>query len=172
MDIINTYFKPSVTWEITDRIRDAIAPAVVEQGYRWPYTRDSSTWQSFVNGTMKTWFTNRADPSGSFITNELGSYTKSGQTAALTLINQHGYMTLNGMTLTAGHPGVNNPANWTGTYFVGYTQVIEAVANWGKVFNKFIIQENTTGVTYDHMDSTLPLSMMAGGCTVTAVYTD
>ena len=187
MDLINTYLRSSYLTEnivsicAIDQISNTIKVVVEEQKRRWPYTMGYSAWESFVgvngNNGMRLWLRNRADRSGSYVTNKLGGYVGSG-TAELNLVNlfSNGYLILNGMELKAGHPGPTNPEDWKGTYFVGHTQVIEAVPNAGKVFSKFIVQENHTGVSpgvpYDHTESVLSLQMIAGGYKVTAVYDD
>jgi len=174
MDLVNTFFRRSYIAEsgrLIDQIAGDIAPVVNEQRARWPYTR--SDWQGFINN-IKVWFTDRADRSGTFVTYELAQYTNSNQTADISFVvdGGNGFIILNGMEVKEGHPGPTNYNSWSATYFVGYTQVIQAGAFPGRVFSKFTVKNNTTGYEYDHLNPVLNLSVLAGGHVVTAYYTN
>ena len=171
MDCLNTYLQKDVTAAAVNKLAAGIDTAIQEQKTRWNYTLEYSAWQNNVSN-MINWLAKRTTLDNGVIPVSVANYAKNRTIAPLTLVNQGGlgHIVLNGMELATGYPSVVDQASWTGNYFVGYVQTLNAVANVGETFQKYIIVDNTTGETTTEYNPELTLVMTEKGYTITAMY--
>ena len=126
-DLLNTNFLPNVVNDKITQMAKNIEPAAAEQYARWTnFWSGVPGWKDQVN-KMKNFANNRTRNIHSFLASNFS--LQGAAKLSLSVDEEKGYIILNNMPLTAQTDGVTNPSVWSGTYFKGLTQTIEAVPN-------------------------------------------
>lgn len=134
-DHINTSFEPQRVREQIDRMQANLAPEMEEHIRRWRGVDGSmEDWQNQVE-LMRHFGQYRAE----FVTQHINeTFGLSGTVDVhLEADPRMGHIRISTVDVTEGTPGVQNPENWTGTYFRGVLIEITAVPNPGYRFLKW-----------------------------------
>ncbi len=126
-DLMNTNFLPAHALEVLDRRFRAIESEIPHDTGRWNRHPSPSLdhKKNFINGRPRR---QRVEMMNVFWLPDTSEVT-------LKTNPSRGSIRINTINITADLPGVQDPANWTGTYFHGVPVEIEAIAKPGMVFS-------------------------------------
>jgi len=138
-DMLNTSFRPSYTTHTIATAAQKIAAEMETHFTRWGRTTTQTQWQNAINSSLINYSAERYNISWT----QLSSHFNLGGTGQINLRNQEssgigGHLAVNGIDLTTQTPGVDNPADWTGTYFQSLPVTVEAVPESGYLFDGWV----------------------------------
>jgi hypothetical protein len=160
-DMLNTSFRPSHTTHTIAAASQKIATEMETHFTRWGRATTQSQWQSAINSSLISYSAERYTISWS----QLNSHFNLGGTGQISLKNQAGngsggHFRVNGIDLTIQTPGVDDPADWTGTYFQSLPVTIEAVPDSGYAFDGWVGTTITTASRTVYVSAT-PMTLLA-----------
>ena len=164
-DMMNTYFEESYIISHIDRLKNELLTAMPEHINRYPGDiKSMNEW----NGNIKDLITYAQERRG-YMEAHLKEYFGLGNTAPLKIQGGSGGVIINNILLDESI-GVQKNVDWSGEYFVGTTQTISIKADSGKVFEKFIVTDNQTGILTEHTQSNISVEIGPLGVSVAVVY--
>lgn len=133
-DYLNTCFDSELVMDTIDEVKNAIAPSIPEHNARWQAIWD---WDSEVE-LMQTFAKERPYHVTQHIINKFKRFGVTGTYSVnLETDTSKGFIRINSIDLKDTTRGVNNPEEWTGTYFKGVPLTITAIPEDGYVFDRW-----------------------------------
>ncbi len=138
-DMLNTAFRPSHTSNTVATAALRVADEIETHFSRWGRSITQAQWQNAVNAYLRDYLADRCNNSWTHLDAHFGL----GGTGTLTLRNNDpsgsgGHLKVNSITLTAQTDGVDNPADWTGTFFRSLPVSIKALPAPGCEFDGWV----------------------------------
>ncbi len=138
-DLLNSTFLPSHTAAKVSNSSQKIAPEIERHFKRWGRTTTQAQWQSGVNTYLIDYLASRHNNSWTHLNSHFGL----GGTGTITVkiadsTGTGGRTRVNSLDITTVTDGVDDPANWSGTYFQGVPITVEAIAQPGYEFDGWI----------------------------------
>ena len=129
-DTLNTIFREEVVLRKTSEIKTIYQPEIDEHTMRWRYVRlgSSEEWRNNVS-EIENFAFQRPNYQRQHIIeyfNLAGSFNLSAVVEP-----SHGHIKINSIEIKEGVIGVDNPANWSGVYFIGIPIEITAIPEEG-----------------------------------------
>src|SRR5690606_17582644 len=141
-DLINTAYLPNRVNTVIDQMKAEIEPEIEEHWQRWNNISSLGNWQAQID-VMTDFATNRPDFQRDHIRAKFN--IAQNVTATLDCNDQHGFIKMNTIDITASTPGVTeNPYPWSGVYFSGIPVTLKAFALPGYTFSHWSGASNST----------------------------
>jgi hypothetical protein len=136
-DLLNSTFLPERIGKVIERLKSGIESEMPRHIMRWNAPRNTSMWQHNVD-EMKRFVNERPYHQRRHIAEYL--QLKAQHEISVTVTgHEHGYIRINSLDLIETTEGVStNPYPWKGTYFEGIPVSLQAIANPGSRFVKWI----------------------------------
>jgi len=149
-DQINTSFEPTRVNKEIDKYKAGIEDVIQENGNRWrrlnaiPTYRGEVTWDMNIQA-IRNYVNIRPTYVRRHIINKFKDFGVTGTAdISLSTNTSQGYVRINSIDIKSTTPGITDPANWTGVYFLGVPVILKAIPEKGYRFDHW---EGVEGVT-------------------------